>query len=450
MADPTHAVIGGGLAGLAAALELSGRGATVRLVEKADRLGGKVDETTVDGVVVPKAADNFLARRPEVRELAVQLGLEDQLYSPTARSPRIYRDGRLHLLPANVLGIPATDELSSSGLISPEGAARAAEDRTLPDDRPHADESVGAMVRRRLGDEVLEYLVDPLLGGINAGDSDQLSLRAGTPQLAELRDRRPSLLESARSTLDERPAPAGPVFQSIRGGLCRLVDAAEAELRSRSNAEIVLGQSPSIARRDDRWVVDGNEVEHLVLATPAFVSADLLRPFSATLSDRLAKIEYSSVAVAIVMLPPGTLDVDPSVSGVLVPRRCGLHVTAISFASHKWPDIGGDGRQILRISVGRREDTRWTEMTDDELVEVIRGDAAEVLGQHVPAGHWTIARWPKSLPQYDVGHLDWLAEVDSATSELPGLALVGAWRDGLGLPATVSSGRTAADVVPAR
>ena len=132
-----------------------------------------------------------------------------------------------------------------------------------------------------------------------------------------------------------------------------------------------------------------------------------------------------------------------------MPRRCGLYVTAISFASHKWPDIGGDGRQILRISVGRREDTRWTEMTDDELIEVIRSDAAEVLGQHVPAGHWTIARWPKSLPQYDVGHLDWLAEVDSATAELPGLTLVGAWRDGLGLPATVSSGRTAADVAQA-
>lgn len=442
VSDETVVVIGGGLAGIAAALELSEGGANVHLLEQSSRLGGKLDEVTVDGIVVPKAADNFLARRHEVSELAERLGLAEDLISPSARSPRIYRDGRLHRLPPNVLGIPATDNLSTTGLISAAGNARALQDRTLPDDRPDADESVGALVRRRLGDEVLEYLVDPLLGGINAGDSDRLSLESGTPQLADLRAHGPSLLMAAESFLQTRPAAPGPVFRSIRGGLCRLVDAAETELRSRPNVTIKTDSSSTLRQNGERWTVGSIDADRVVIATPAISAASLVQPFAPDLGQRLGSLEYSSVAVSIVVLPPGTLDIDPTISGVLVPRQCGLHVTAISFASHKWPDLANDDRQILRISVGRRNDLRWRSLSDDELIDVVRADTSEVLSQEVPRGQWTIARWPQSLPQYDVGHAEWLREVDTACAELPGLTLVGAWRNGLGLPAVVASGQS--------
>ena len=436
-------VIGGGLAGITAALHLSEQGNDVHLVEQAPRLGGKLDEITIDGIVIPKAADNFLARRDEVSDLAEQLGLASGLNEPSARSPRIYRDGRLHPLPANVLGIPATDELSATGLISVEGQTRAGLDRTMPDDRTNQDESVGAMVRRRLGDEVLEYLVDPLLGGINAGDTDRLSLASGTPQLAELRALDASLLTAAESTIASRPPSPGPVFRSLRGGLCRLVDAAEDLLRSRPNVSIELNSTAALERDGDRWTVGSVTADSVVIATPAFAAASLVEPFAHGLSQQLALMDYSSVAMAIIVLPEGTLDIDPSVSGILVPRKCGLHVTAISFASHKWPEMAGDGRQILRISVGRRTDARWRDYSDDELTNIIVSDACQILGQEVPRGESGIVRWPQSLPQYDVGHVDWLREVDAAAAEFRGLSLVGAWRNGLGLPAVVASGQSA-------
>ncbi len=442
MQGQTVAVIGGGLAGISASLELSARGADVHLIEKTTRLGGKIDEASVDGIVVPKAADNFLARRHEVSDLAQRLGLADDLISPTARSPRIYRDGRLHPLPPNVLGIPASDDLRATGLISAAGNVRALQDRTLPDDRPTADESVGAMVRRRLGDEVLEYLVDPLLGGINAGDSDRLSLESGAPQLAELRAHGPSLLEAAETFVQNRPITPGPVFRSIRGGLCRLVEAAETELRSRPNVTIEMGSAPALRQNGTHWMVGSLGADRVVISTPAPAAASLVQSFAPDLSQRLNTLEYSSVAVAIMVLAPGTLDIDPTISGVLVPRGCGLHVTALSFASHKWPDLTNDDRQIVRISVGRRTDLRWLELSDDELIDVVCADASQVLGQSVPSGEWTIARWPKSLPQYDVGHADWLRSVDTACEEFPGLTLVGAWRNGLGLPAVVASGQS--------
>ncbi len=438
----TVVVIGGGLAGITAALTLSDRNVDVHLIEQESRLGGKLDEVTIDGVTIPKAGDNFLARRPEVSDLAEYLGLERDLISPVARSPRIYRDGRLHQLPPNVLGIPATEDLTATGLISESGSTRAAQDRVLPDDRPANDESVGDLVRRRLGDEVLEYLVDPLLGGINAGDSDRLSLECGTPQLAELRAHGPSLLAAVENLIESRPATPGPVFQSIRGGLCRLIDAAEDELRSRPNVSIELNRTATLHRKGERWVVDPIAADRVVIATPAFAGASLVDPFSRELSQLLKSIDYSSVAVALITLPPRTLDVDQTISGVLIPRSCGLDVTAISFASHKWPDLASDDRQILRVSVGRRSNTRWQALSDGELIDVVAADASEVLDQHVPIGDWSIARWHRSLPQYDVGHAHWLQRVDAATAELPGLTLVGAWRNGLGLPAVVASGQS--------
>lgn len=441
----TTAVIGGGIAGLCAALALSARGDAVHLFERTDILGGKIGETTVEGVTVPTGPDAFLARRPEVTDLAIELGLGDQLISPSAGSARIYRDGHLHPLPPNVLGIPATDDLDASGLISPQGAARARQDRSAEDDRTDNDESVGDLVRRRLGDEVLEYLVDPLLGGINAGDSDRLGVEAGVPQIAQLRAMGPSLLASAEATLANRPANPPPVFSSVKGGMNRLVDAAYDQLRERPNVSIHMGTEATLDRSEHGWTVESTEVDHVVIATPAFAAATMVRPFANELADELQSIDYSSVGLALVVLPANTLTLDPSVSGVLIPRLCGHHVTAISFASHKWPDMAGDDRQILRVSVGRRTDERWITMGDDELLEIVRDDVSTILGQPLPSGPSAIARWPRSLPQYDVDHGERIARIDDLTAQLRGVSFVGAWRNGLGLPACVASGRDATE-----
>jgi oxygen-dependent protoporphyrinogen oxidase len=441
----TTAVIGGGLAGLTAALTLAKNGELVHLFESSDRFGGKIAETVLDGITIPTGADAFLARRPEVSDLATELGLDRKLISPSAGAARIYRDGRLHPLPPNVLGIPATTDLAATGLISEGGAKRAQADLTSEDDRPSGDESVGSMVRRRLGDEVLEYLVDPLLGGINAGDSDRLSLNSGTPQLGELRMRHPSLITSAKLTLADRPSNPGPVFRSIDGGINRLIDAAVKRLTDSRNVTIDTGAEATLERGESSWRVSGHEAANVVIATPARAASALVRPFAPDASAELDQIEYSSVAMMLMVFPEGTLDIDNAVSGVLVPRVCGLDVTAISFASHKWPNMAGDGRQILRVSVGRRTDRRWQALRGTELSDLIRSDVSTILGQEIPTGPSKFAPWLHGLPQYDVGHAARVERVDAAISSMAGLSFVGAWRHGLGLPACVASGRSAVE-----
>lgn len=444
--SPTVAIIGGGITGISAALEASRLGADVHLFEANDRLGGKVGETELDGRMLPTAPDNFLARRPEVSDLAHSLGLESHLVSPSAASPRIYRDGVLHRLPPNVLGIPAVSDLTP-GLLSQQGIDRLSQDLDLGSTQLSGDESAGSLVRRRLGDEALEYLVDPLLGGINAGDSDRLSIEAGVPQLATLRDKDPSLINAAAATLEGASTTRGPVFRSISGGLTRLVDAAQDRLLE-AGTTVELGTSAGIQRDGARWLVDSTtaasrSVDHVVIATPAFAAADLIGEFAPAPADRLRQIDYSSVALCLMVLPPNTIDIDSSISGVLVPRLCGLHVTAVSFASHKWPELADDGAQVLRVSVGRRTHTSWQELSDDELLEHVRADLSKIFGGPVPRGPARVARWNRSLPQYDVGHRERVQALDEELTPFVGLTLTGAWRDGLGLPACVAAGRTA-------
>ncbi len=439
------AIIGGGITGISAALEVARRGAEVHLFEAGDVLGGKIAEVELDGRVLPTAPDNFLARRTEMTELAISLGLEGELVSPAAGSPRIVRDATLYPLPPNVLGIPATAELAP-GLLSAEGIARLKEDLGMGLSSPNAEESAGDLVRRRLGDEALEYLVDPLLGGINAGDSDQLSITSGVPQLLTLRDRAPSLIDAAAATLASRPANPGPVFQSVAGGLRRLVEAAETALRD-NGAHVHLGSAAQLARDGDRWRVtndDGTtDTSHVIVTTPARVTGLLIEPFSPDGAAALASISYSSVALTLLILPPGTIDVDASISGVLVPRNEGMHITAVSFASHKWPGLAPDGAQVLRVSTGRRNRTSWQELSDEELVNAIRSDLGQTFTTEIPAGPSHVTRWMNALPQYDVGHQDKVQKLDEAMTSLSGLVVTGAWRDGLGLPACVGAGRSA-------
>lgn len=444
---PRIAVIGGGIAGLAAAHRLVDEPVDVELFEASGRVGGRIDEAEVAGIVVPTAGDNFLARRPEMIELAEALGMMGTLEAPEARDARIFRDGALHPIPPSVLGVPADlDALAECGLVSEAGLARAAEDLAMPDDRPDGDESVGDLVRRRLGDEVLEYVVDPLLGGINAGDSDRLSSTAGVPQIGELARRHRSLLEAAAQVRASAPAAGEPVFLTTRGGLVRIVDRLSDVLVSAGVAIRLSSPVFDLLPQGDRWGVDGSTFEAAIVSTPAHAAARLVEPIAPTCAEVMAGIDYSSVAMVVLVLPGDSLPVDGTLSGVLVPRLLGHHVTAVSFASHKWPSLGAGGRSVLRVSVGRRTDTRWMELSDAELVSVVQADLAAIVGTTVEPLGAHVVRWADALPQYDVGHGERieLALRDLATAA-PGVGLAGAALHGLGLPACVGSGRRVAE-----
>ena len=444
------AIIGGGIAGCSAGFDLAGTEHDVHVFEAGDRLGGKIAYERIGDLDVPTAPDAFLARRPEMTTLVRDLGLGDSLVSPSAGEARLFRDGRLHPLPPSVLGIPTDlESLAESGLISPEGIARAEEDLTHEDDRPEGDESVGDLVRRRLGDEILEYVVDPLLGGINAGDSDMLSITAGVPQIGELRNQHRSLLTAARSMRERAADPDAPVFFSVAGGLDRVIGALSDQLTSARNVSVHLNTPiGSLAPAAGGWEVAGQVFDDVIIATPSYVTHDLLPDEAATTKTLLRGIDYSSVAMIVIVLGERQLELDPAVSGVLVPRMAGLHVTALSVATNKWPELAPSGQEVLRVSVGRRHDTRWTGMGDDVLVATALDDLRTILGHEVSPDATLVTRWLSSLPQYDVGHMERIETlVESIETEAPGLILAGAALHGLGLPACVSSGRSAAKAV---
>jgi oxygen-dependent protoporphyrinogen oxidase len=443
--DRSVAVIGGGISGLAAAHHLLDAGASVTVFESASTLGGKIASATVDGIALPTAPDAFLARQPQVIDLATELGLGDQLIAPTAREARIARGTVLHPLPPNLLGIPTDiDALQASELISPEGVSRAALDLDAADDRPDGDESVGALVRRRLGDEVLEYLVDPLLGGINAGDSDQLSALSGVPQVGAARALAPSLIEAVRMLRARAtPNPEAPVFLTPIGGLQALIDALDHRIRQ--DATVRCDTAATIAGTPQAWTVNGQGFDHVIVATPAAPASNLLDHLAPSTATEIRKIESSSVALVLLVLPPDSIDLHHSISGVLVPRLEGRTITAVSIATHKWPHLTSDGRIVLRVSVGRRTKTAWLDLDDAQLVDAITSDLAELIGLRDEPIATHVTRWMDALPQYDVDHAQRVERIENGLAqEAPGIHLAGPMLRGLGLPACVGGGRAAA------
>ncbi len=453
------AVVGGGITGLAAAHALQAAGAEVVLLEAGDRLGGKIHTEDFDGLPVDTGPDAFLARVPWATALCRELGLGDQLVSPSSGA-WIWSRGRLHALPDGlVLGVPARlRPLARSGILSPLGRARAGLDVVLPRRTGRAgdgDVAVGRLVRARLGHEVAERLVDPLVGGINAGDADHLSTAAAVPQLADVARRHRSLVLGLRAQRRANPPdPAAPVFYSLPGGLGVLVDALAAALgavdvrmRTRVTA---LTPAPGGFRLDTEGP-DGPAdlpVGAVVLATPAFVTAPLLAGHVPAAAAHLGAIEHASVALTLMAFPSAAVPGPLEGTGLLVPRPERTLTTAVTWASSKWPHLARPDRVLLRVSAGRHGDRRALELDDGDLVSALLPELERIMGiRDAPAG-WRVHRWERSFPQYTPGHLDRVAAVEAAVAEaLPGVALAGAAYRGVGIPACIRQGQQAAQRV---
>lgn len=451
------AVVGAGITGLAAAWEGLRRGADVVVLEAGTHPGGKLRTSPLGDLELDDAADAFLARVPEARELCAELGIDGDLVAPATGSAFVWANGELRRLPSQqLLGVP-TDlvVLAESRILSPEGLARAREDLTQPDDRPDGDEAIGALVRRRLGDEVLDRLTAPLIGGVWAGDCDRLSLQVAAPPLAAARQLGPSLLRSAAEVRAEaenaalatepgaRPAP--PVFLAPRGGMQQLVDAIVGALGGRLRGSMRVG---AVARDGHRWRLEpaGVVADRVVIATPAFAAAPLVEPVAPAAAAALAAIEYASVVLVSLTAPEGAVDRPLDGSGLLVPRSEGRIVTACSWASSKWAHLAGDGsRVVLRASAGHIGDNRPSAMDDDALVAAVLEDLGSLMSLRGRPTAVRVSRWPQSLPQPRPGHLRRVASIaNELVNRAPGVSVAGAWENGVGIPACIRSGRTAA------
>lgn len=470
---PTHAVVvGGGISGLTAAYRLSQSGAEVVVVEPGP-IGGKLQTSVFAGRAVDEAADAFLLRVPWAVALCHDLELDGELISPVARRAEVLVDGIRRPLPAgHVMGVPTdVESLAASGLVSAEGAARAARDLDLAGalDDPGssgADVSIGSFLRRRLGDEVVDRLIDPLVGGINAGDTTALSLATVVPQLdAAARSGDPSIIRSCRAQL-ERAATAGvpagaPIFATPIGGMARLIDGLVAFMpgvdirhgRRATAVEVVPARSRDGADTarvtlDDGTVLDTDAV---VLAVPAHVAAPLLQAVAPTAAETLAAVDHSSIAMVTLAVERADLGsterrpMDDDTSGCLIPRDQGLLVTALSNATNKWAQLRDPERDdvILRVSVGRSTDRRHQDLDDADLTAEVLADVDRIVGLRGAPTEVRIGRWDRAFPQYAPGHLDRIDQVERALAATP-VRLAGMALRGVGIPACIHSAEQAA------
>jgi protoporphyrinogen/coproporphyrinogen III oxidase len=463
-------VVGGGIAGLAAAWELTGGehrdpdAPRVVLLEAARRLGGALHSESFDGTVVDVGPDGFLGRRPEAAALCREVGLGDQLTPIGAAGASVYTRGHLRALPAGLMvGVPTRWwPVARSGILGPLGSARLLRDAVLPrTDRrgPLGDRALGPLVARRQGQRVVDALVDPLIGGIHAGSVADMSTAAVMPQLLTV-PRRGGLMRAlrriARNSPPVDPDDAPPAFWALRHGMRSLIERLEAELVGRGvdvRTEVAV---TALGREPDAWIL-GTPVGPLrgrgvVLAVPAGAAGSLLGPHDSNLAGLEHTIDYGSVTV-ITMAFRGELTL-PSGTGFLVPRRTPspldghegeeLLLTAGTFLDVKWPHLARPGRVLLRVSVGRFGDRRAEQMDDRELTGRVANELGAVLGSDERPTDSLVTRWPQAFPQYRVGHLLRVSGIEAAVKRLPALAVAGAPYRGVGIPACVASGREAA------
>ncbi|MFJ9372598.1 protoporphyrinogen oxidase [Streptomyces sp. NPDC101455] len=446
-------VIGAGIGGLAAAHRLLHRGVRVTVVEASDRVGGKLLPGEIAGSRVDLGAESMLARRPEAVALAREVGLTDRLRAPATATASIWTRGALRPMPkGHVMGVPGTAS-ALSGVLSDEGLRRIERDADLPRTEVGDDVAVGEYVAARLGREVVDRLVEPLLGGVYAGDAYRISMRSAVPQLYQAAKNHDSLTEAVRG-IQERAAAAqqtGPVFMGIQGGVGQLPLAVAESARARG-AEILTGTPVTELRRSGAagWrVVAGDRVldaDGVIVAVPAPVAAALLRDEVPGAAAELGAVGYASMA--LITLAYRRADVElPEGSGFLVPPVDGRTIKASTFASQKWGWIADENPDVLvlRTSVGRYGETTILERDDTGLVDVSRHDLREATGLDATPLATRVTRWTDGLPQYPVGHHARVARIREHVGKLPGLAVCGAAYDGVGIPATIASAYAAVE-----
>ncbi|HEX5117599.1 MAG TPA: protoporphyrinogen oxidase [Pseudonocardiaceae bacterium] len=460
------AVVGGGISGLTAAYRLRqalGRDASITVLEQSDRAGGKLRTVDLAGHHYDVGAEAYLARRPELTALVDELGLGADLVHPTTAAARIRAGGQLRPIPSGtVLGVPTSAD-AVAGVLSDKGLRRLAEERELPPVvLAGTDVSVGKLLTDRLGPEVPDRLVDPLLGGVYAGRAASLGLRATMPALAAKLDEGIGSVLAAAADLVPPPAPDGarpPMFGTLSDGLGGLVE----RLVRASGALVRYGQPVrGLTRQDDGWRLEVGSAAHpehldadaVVLAVPAPAARKLLADVSPAASAAYGRIELASMAVVALALPPDVAV--PQSSGVLIgsgeTHQDGTPFTAkaFTFSSRKWAHLAGPEHVLVRGSVGRFGEAEILQRDDADLVTAVRADLAELTGVTASPVDTVVTRWGGGLPQYGVGHLDLVAAIERAVAELPGLAVAGAALHGVGLPACVASADRAVRAIVTR
>lgn len=441
---PGVLVIGGGISGLTAAYYLRRSGLDVTLIEKEPRVGGLLETRIVDGCRIEAGPDSFLAAKPAALELIRDLGLESEVIASNDHQRRTYilRGGSLLPMPEGLVLMAPTDlaALASSELISVEGRARAAQEiHRQPPAEPPPDRSIGEFTRDHYGQEFVDYLAEPLLTGVFGGDVDSLSLRGVLPRFADLEARYGSV---TRGLAAERAENSGPLFRALRGGFQQLVDALDAALagvrRIRGAATAIDGQR---VRVNGEWISG----DHVIVAVRAWEAAALFVESAPQLAELLAQIPYSSAVTVGFTYASADFPHPLDGFGFLVPRVERRHIVACTWVNRKFEHRAPADRVLLRAFLGGKH---WASAASDAgITAAVEEDLARIMGLSQPPRGVSIARWPRSMPQYEVGHGERVRAICREASRLDGVQLAGNYFDGIGIPDAIRRARAVCNAV---
>jgi protoporphyrinogen/coproporphyrinogen III oxidase len=468
------AIIGGGISGLATAFALQEQAAAAGLslrctvLEAGTAWGGKIVTHRVGDLVTEAGPDSFLSQKPAGLELCAKLGLTERLINTneTSKKAFVYSRGRLRELPEGLVVITPSQvgPFFRSGLLSWAGLTRMSLDVLLPAKRPRVreDESLASFFRRRFGREAFERLMEPLMAGIYAGNAEQMSVAATFPRFLELEQEHGSVIRGMMAarrsrTLERLPGEKRTMFVSLKNGLTDLVTALVDRLtqqgvvlRAGSTVEALRVRSHQLNRwMYDVIVKDGPSLsaESLVLATPAYVSADLLRPLTPIAGGLLDLIPYASTATLGMAFPTSSVAGTVEGFGFVVPRVEGRDLLAATWTSLKWPHRAPPEQVLIRCYVGGVGREGILELENRALIARVRSELAGLCGLTAEPHFVEVNRWMKAMPQYTIGHLDRLKQIEGVLSRYGGVVLAGAAYRGVGIPDCIREGTLAAQRV---
>ncbi|MCS7034151.1 MAG: protoporphyrinogen oxidase [Phycisphaerae bacterium] len=440
-------VVGGGIAGLAAAWHVSNAGLEVKLLEASERVGGKLYSEWIDGCLLESGADGFLLRKPSARRLVSELGMDGQVVHAAQLKVSTYvlHRGRPIPLPAGFSLLAPTRwwPFFLSPLLSFGGKLRVAAETILARRSDDADETVADFVRRRFGSELLERVAEPMLSGVFNAPAAQQSIRATFPQFPELERCHGSVIRGLRRRA-RHALPEAPVFFSLRDGTEELARMLAERLGSRI---IRRARATVLDRTIDRFRVktsDGtaHEADAVILTTPADITASMLTLLAPAAAERLRRIRFAGIGSVYLAYPRDNVSHPLDAYGLVIPAAERRPIDGITFSSSKWPGRAPDGVALLRIFFGGPNTRDAMNLSDSQVVEVARQEAAEILGARGAPNLARVFRWPGGYPQYDLGHVEL---VDQLERELPsGVYVAGCCYRGVGVPDCVYGAEQAA------
>ena len=459
-------IIGGGISGLSTAFALHEQAAaidvalTCTILDAAPVWGGKIVTHRVGQLVMEAGPDSFLSQKPWGMELCRRLGIADQLINtnPVEKKASVLRGGQLHELPEGLVTFTPTQlgPFFRSGLLSWIDLARMGCDVLIPARRAADDESLASFFRRRFGRHACERVMEPLMAGIYAGDAEQMSLRATFPRFYELEQTHGSVIRgmmaARRARMQNAPdgRPRHTMFVTLKNGLADLVAGLTTHIRQAGGMVKAGVQVEALRVRSHqagRWMydiicTDGTSLsaEALVLATPAYVSAELVRPLTPMAAGLLDLIPYASTATISLIYPAEAVGNRLQGFGFVVPRIEGRDLIAATWTSLKWPHRAPPQDVSVRCYLGGVGREAILQRDDEALVQCVREELASIVGLQATPHYVEVNRWNRAMPQYTIGHLDRLAQMEAALSRFGGLAVTGAGYRGVGLPDCIRDG----------